>query len=104
MDVSTFWFQQNNSSCSGRVLAQARSFHDDPDQALAVFEHPLLLDEWQEVPTVLGAVKRSVDANQHRGQFLLTGSVRADLTGESWPATGRVAMLTMTPLVQREIS
>ena len=39
----------------------------------------MLLDEWQAVPGVLGAVARSVDADPRAGRFLLTGSVRADI-------------------------
>lgn len=31
---------------------------------------PVLLDEWQVVPGVLGAVKRSVDQDPRPGRFL----------------------------------
>jgi predicted AAA+ superfamily ATPase len=41
--------------------AQAAAFLADPDAALRGLEEPVLLDEWQVVPEVLGAVKRSVD-------------------------------------------
>ena len=34
---------------------------------------PVLLDEWQMVPGVLGAVKRAVDQGSGAGRFLLTG-------------------------------
>jgi hypothetical protein len=37
------------------------------------------LDEWQEVPEPLGAVKRSVDEDPSPGRYILTGSVRAEL-------------------------
>ena len=43
--------------------AQASAFRADPDAMLRRFAEPLLLDEWQEVPEVLGAVKRAVDAD-----------------------------------------
>lgn len=56
-------------------------FRADPDVALAGYEEPILLDEWQEVPTVLGAVKWAVDRDARPGRFLLTGSVRADSAG-----------------------
>lgn len=32
--------------------------------ALAATEKPVLLDEWQVVPEVLGAIKRAVDENR----------------------------------------
>ena len=38
--------------------AEARVFQADPDAALKAQKAPILLDEWQEVPEVLGAVKR----------------------------------------------
>ncbi len=60
----------------------ANAFRADPDGALRRAERPLLIDEWQEVPEVLAAVKRSVDARPEPGQFVLTGSVRAELTTE----------------------
>jgi uncharacterized protein len=40
---------------------EAAVFRADPDAALKALTPPILLDEWQAVPQVLGAVKRSVD-------------------------------------------
>jgi predicted AAA+ superfamily ATPase len=39
--------------------ADAMAFRADPDAALRGLQEPVLLDEWQVVPGVLGAVKRS---------------------------------------------
>lgn len=50
----------------------------------------MLLDEWQEVPQVLGAVKRACDTEPRPGRFILTGSIRAEVETETWPGTGRV--------------
>jgi predicted AAA+ superfamily ATPase len=64
----------------------------------------VLLDEWQVVPEVLGAIKRAVDTDSRSGRFLLTGSVRADLDAPTWPGTGRlvrVPMYGMTVAEQR---
>lgn len=83
---------------------EAAAFVADPDAALKRFEEPVLLDEWQEVPGVLGAIKRSVDHDPHGGRFLLTGSVRADLDAETWPGTGRVVRMPMYGLTMRELS
>jgi uncharacterized protein len=62
--------------------AQAAPFEADADAALRELEEPVLLDEWQVVPALLGAVKRAVDSNRRPGRFLLTGSVRADIDAE----------------------
>jgi predicted AAA+ superfamily ATPase len=82
---------------------QAAAFTADPDAALRALREPALLDEWQEVPEVLWALKRSVDTDPRPGRFLLTGSVRADLDRRGWPGTGRVMRLQVWPLVQREL-
>ncbi len=63
----------------------------------------MLLDEWQAVPDVLGAVKRSIDDHPGPGRFLLTGSVRAELLEASWAATGRVVRVVQWGLCQREL-
>src|SRR5215471_5515504 len=49
--------------------AEAVAFRADPDAALAAMTEPVLLDELQEVPGVLGAVKRAVDRDSHAGRF-----------------------------------
>jgi len=83
--------------------AEAVAFRADPDAALAGLPEPILLDEWQAVPGVLGAVKRAVDEGFRPGRFLLTGSVRAELDAPTWPGTGRLVRLRMYGLTMREI-
>ena len=83
--------------------AEAAAFVADADAALASFDEPVLLDEWQAVPGVLGAVKRAVDDDSRPGRFILTGSIRADLVAETWPGTGRLIRLDMWGLSEREI-
>lgn len=83
--------------------AEAAAFVADPDAALASFDEPVLLDEWQAVPEVLAAVKRTIDDDRRPGRFVLTGSVRADLEAETWPGTGRLVRLSMHTLNQREL-
>lgn len=70
--------------------------------ALASLPEPVLLDEWQAVPGVLGAVKRAIDNSPRRGRFIVTGSVRDDLLRSSWPVTGRLVQVEMTGLTVRE--
>jgi uncharacterized protein len=84
------------------VPAQAAVVRADPDIALRDLDEPILIDEWQLVPEVLGAVKRAVDDDPRPGRFVLTGSSQADLSTTGWPATGRIVRLTMCPLVGRE--
>ena len=84
------------------VPAEAAAFEADPDAALRGLAEPVLLDEWQAVPGVLGAVARSVDADPRAGRFLLTGSVRADIDNAPWPGTGRLQRLVMLPMTVRE--
>lgn len=83
--------------------AEAGAFRADPDAALRGLPEPVLLDEWQSVPSVLGAVKRAVDDAPGPGRFLLTGSVRADLQSETWPGTGRVVRVRLYGLTIREV-
>jgi uncharacterized protein len=81
---------------------EAEAFRADPDVALQEYEEPILLDEWQEEPGVLGAVKRAVDDDPRPGRFLLTGSVRAELDAATWPGTGRVVRVAMYGMTVRE--
>lgn len=82
--------------------SEAAAFRADPDAAMRGLLEPILLDEWQVVPGVLGAVKRAVDSRPTPGRFLVTGSVRADLDGELWPGTGRLTRVPMFGMTVRE--
>jgi uncharacterized protein len=83
---------------------QAQAFHSDPDAALRQFPEPILLDEWQMVPQVLGAVKRAIDDDFRPGRFVLTGSAVALDHASMWPGTGRLATIDMWPMTQRELT
>ena len=63
-----------------------------------------MIDEWQLVPEVLGAVKRAVDDRPSPHRYILTGSVGADLTAAGWPATGRVVRVPLWGLTERELA
>ncbi len=84
--------------------AEAGAFRADPDVALRALATPVLLDEWQAVPGVLGAVKRAVDDETGAGRFLLTGSMHADLDTQAWPGTGRLVRVQMYGLTVREMN
>jgi predicted AAA+ superfamily ATPase len=83
--------------------AQAVAVEADPDAALRDLPEPILIDEWQIVPDVLGAVKRSVDADPRPGRFLITGSVRGDVDSPTWPGTGRLLRVAMYGLTVGEM-
>lgn len=82
--------------------AEAVAFRADPDAAIRGLAEPVLLDEWQVVPGVLGAVKRAVDARPEPGRFLVAGSVRGDLEGDVWPGTGRLTRIPLFGMTVRE--
>jgi uncharacterized protein len=82
--------------------AEAAAFDADPDAALRGLAEPVLLDEWQNAPGVLGAVRRAVEKDPHPGRFLVTGSVNAELENEIWPGTGRLTRVRMYPMTIRE--
>ncbi len=85
------------------VAAERGIVLDDPDAAIRGGPFPLLIDEWQHTPDVLGAVKRAVDAAPRPpGRYLLTGSARNDLHAGQWPLTGRVLTTQLWPLSGRE--
>lgn len=81
----------------------AATFRANPDAALRQVEEPALLDEWQEAPEVIGAIKRAIDADPRPGRFVLTGSAPADLAGATWPGTGRIIRVPMYGLTEREV-
>ena len=77
----------------------------DPDGLLAASPGTVVIDEWQEAPEILGAVKRMVDNDHSRaaGRFILTGSVRAAHQAATWPGTGRLIRVRMSGLTHGEI-
>lgn len=58
---------------------------------------PLLIDEWQRVPSVWDAVRRAVDQGSPPSQFLLTGSA-SPATAPTHSGAGRIVAIRMRPL------
>lgn len=75
----------------------------DPE-ALVGGEQPVTLDEVQREPSLLLAVKLSIDRGRRRpGRFLLTGSANLLLMrGVSESLAGRASYLTLWPMTRRE--
>lgn len=82
-----------------------QSAREDPDGVLASTAEPVVVDEWQEAPEIIGAVKRAVDVDMSPkpGRFIITGSVRGADRRAMWPATGRIIRVRMYGLTQGEI-
>ena len=83
---------------------EARVAREDPDALLRGLDEPVLIDEWQMAPEILGAVKRAVDVDSRPGRFIVTGSVRSSRDPVTWPGTGRLIEVGMYSLTQREIA
>ncbi|MDR0944774.1 MAG: DUF4143 domain-containing protein [Bifidobacteriaceae bacterium] len=81
---------------------QRSAFGGSPDAYLERLTPPVLLDEWQESPDSMSAVKRAVDSGAPAGSLFVTGSVRARRTGQTWPGTGRVVPVRMWGLTMAE--
>ncbi|MBI5594024.1 MAG: ATP-binding protein, partial [Deltaproteobacteria bacterium] len=83
------------------LLASARS---DPRGLLASLRKPLVLDEFQMAPSLIGAIKMISDsADGQKGLFLLTGSsdiFRSAQTQEALP--GHLARVELYPLSHAE--
>ncbi len=78
---------------------------EDPDGVIESASGTVFVDEWQELPDVLGSIKRAVDkpGGVHPGRFIITGSVRARHQAATWPGTGRFVRVRMYGLTQAEL-
>ncbi len=64
----------------------------------------MVIDEVQRLPDITLALKRIVDIDDRRGQFLLTGSADIFTIGQAMDSlAGRVMTLTLRPLSSAEI-
>jgi predicted AAA+ superfamily ATPase len=72
-------------------------------QELENLPRPVLIDEWQNSPNILSKIKRIVDHDQSKGQFLITGSASSVADQEIWPLVGRAAFLPIRPMTQSEL-
>lgn len=92
-----------------RVRSEVR-LDDEPSRAPVVADpstllrrpRPLLIDEWQRVPTVWDVVRRAVDDDEQGGQFLLTGSATPREGATAHSGAGRIGRLRMRPLTLLE--
>lgn len=77
----------------------------DPELFLQLHKPPVLIDEVQYAPELFIYIKMYADKHREPGAFWLTGSQAFKLMrGISESLAGRVAVLSLTPLSQAEIS
>ena len=75
--------------------------YEDPDKLFSVSK-PILIDEWQKVPTIWDSLRNQIDNHQELGSFILTGSTSQTKAVESLRMhsglgrIGRIKLLTMS--------
>ena len=80
----------------------AQMIANDPEAACASLPSPLLIDEWQRVPTVWDAVRRMIDEDRSPGRFILSGSSRAAVTADIHAGAGRMLPVRLRPMTLSE--
>ena len=76
----------------------------DPAAFLQLHHPPVLIDEVQYAPELFTYIKIHIDAHYNPGDFWLTGSqLFRTMRGVQESLAGRVALLHLPPLSQREI-
>jgi predicted AAA+ superfamily ATPase len=75
----------------------------DPARLIST-QKPVLIDEWQRVPSSWDIVRRAVDQNPEANRFLLTGSANPD-SPSTHSGAGRIVRVRMRPmsLVERGV-
>lgn len=94
--------QQAASEVRLDVDTQARAAAEITPQLVLDRPAPLLIDEWQLVPSIWSHVRRAVDDRQARGQFILTGSATPNDDVARHSGAGRVAVMRMRPMCLAE--
>lgn len=78
---------------------------NDPALFLDIHKPPILIDEVQYAPELFTYIKIHIDTYLNPGDFWMTGSqIFSLMRGVQESLAGRVAILSMSPLSQREIA
>ncbi len=78
---------------------------NDPAMFLQLHKPPILIDEVQYAPELFTYIKIHIDKHHNPGDFWMTGSqIFRLMRGVQESLAGRVALLHMSPMSQREIS
>jgi len=73
----------------------------DP-QIITGLEPPVLLDEWQLVPSLWDFVRREVDRDRTPGRYILTGSATPSKQARIHSGAGRILKVMMRPMTLPE--
>lgn len=97
------WTSLNNSKSAFFVGNPEENFRNRfiaETQIYEIFkgEQPRLIDEWQEVPAIWGAVRYEVDKTIGSGKFILTGSSTPKRKGILHSGVGRIDTIKMYPM------
>lgn len=85
-------------------LAERSMAKNDPALFLQLHKPPVLIDEIQYAPELFTYIKIHIDSHHQPGDFWMTGSqIFRLMRGVQESLAGRVALLHMSPLSQREI-
>lgn len=85
-------------------LAEREMAKNDPALFLQMHQPPILIDEVQYAPELFTYIKIHIDAHHNPGDFWMTGSqIFRLMRGVQESLAGRVALLHMSPMSQREI-
>ncbi len=78
---------------------------NDPALFLQLHKPPVLIDEVQYAPELFTYIKIHIDENHNPGDFWMTGSqIFRLMQGVQESLAGRIALLHMSPMSQREIT
>lgn len=93
---------------TAETVARSALYMQDPDESeryleiakikvsnLLVGDSPRLIDEWQMSTNIWDAVRYSVDHENRKGMYILTGSVTVERGSIKHSGTGRIAKLVM---------
>lgn len=58
-------------------------------------DNPKLIDEWQIVPSLWGAIRHEIDMRREEGLYILTGSVTVDEEALTHSGAGRITKMRM---------
>lgn len=85
-------------------LSERDMAKNDPALFLQLHKPPVLIDEVQYAPELFTYIKIHIDENHNPGDFWMTGSqIFRLMRGVQESLAGRVALLHMSPMSQREI-
>ena len=86
-------------------LTERDMANNDPALFLQIHRPPVLIDEIQYAPELFTYIKIHIDEHHNPGDFWMTGSqIFRLMRGVQESLAGRVALLHMSPLSQREIT